>query len=75
MFLFFYKWTPVVSLLVAYTLFSLDALSDELERPFDDLDNTLLINSIANIIERDICAALDKPLPNLVVPINHILKW
>ena len=67
-------WTPVASLLVAYTLFGLDALSDELERPFDDLDNTLPINSIANIIERDICAAIGQPLPNLIKPINYILK-
>ena len=56
---YFYKWTPVVSLLVTNKLFSLDALSDELQRPFDNLDNTLPINSIANIIERGICAALD----------------
>ena len=71
---FCYKWTPVASLLVPYTLFGLDTLNDELGRPFDDLDNTLPINSIANIIERDICAAIGQPLPKLIKPINYILK-
>jgi len=64
----------VASLLVPYTLFVVDTLSDKLDRPFDDLDNALLINSITNIIERDICAAIGQPPSSLIKPINFILK-
>ena len=67
-------WTPVASLLVAYTLFGLDALSDELERPFSNIDNVLPIYAMATIIERDVCAALGLPLPKPVEPIDFILR-
>lgn len=46
-------WAPVASLLVAYTLFGSDALSEELKCPFDDLDDALPLNSITNIVKRD----------------------
>ena len=67
-------WTPVASLLVAYTLFGLDALSDELERPFSNIDNVLPIYAMATIIERDVCAALGLPLPKPVEPVDFILR-
>ena len=51
-----------------------DSLSDEFDSQFDELDNVLPINSIANIIERDMCSAIDQPLPNLIQQINFILK-
>ena len=71
---FRYKCTLFASLHIPYTLFVNHALSDKLDRPFYDLDNTLPVNSIANIIERDICAAIGQPLPKLIKPINFILK-
>lgn len=67
-------WTPIASLLVAYTLFGLDALSDELERPFGTLDNVLPVNSMATTIERDVCAAIGRPLPPPLFPINYVLR-
>lgn len=67
-------WTPIASLLVAYTLFGLDALSDELERPFSTLDNVLPIYSLATTIERDVCAAIGHPLPAPVEVVNYILR-
>ena len=67
-------WTPVASLLVAYTLFGLDALSDELERPFSNLDNVLPVYAMATIIERDVCAAIGLPLPKPVEPVDFILR-
>ena len=67
-------WTPVASLLVAYTLFGLDALSDELERPFSNIDNVLPIYAMATIIERDVCAAIGLPLPKPVEPVDFILR-
>lgn len=67
-------WTPVASLLVAYTLFGLDALSDEMERPFGTLDNALPIYSLATTIDRDVCAAINRPLPAPVEVVNFILR-
>lgn len=67
-------WTPVASLLVAYTLFGLDALSDEMERPFGTLDNALPIYSLATTIDRDVCAATNRPLPAPVEVVNYILR-
>lgn len=67
-------WTPVASLLVAYTLFGLDALSDELERPFSALDNVLPIYAMATTIERDVCAAIGRPLPEPIAVVNYILR-
>ncbi|WP_295897490.1 bestrophin family protein [uncultured Bartonella sp.] len=67
-------WTPVASLLVAYTLFGLDALSDEMERPFGTLDNALPIYSLATTIDRDVCAAIKRPLPAPVEVVNFILR-
>lgn len=67
-------WTPVASLLVAYTLFGLDALSDELEQPFGKLKNALPIHAMAVMIERDICAAIEKPMPEPAAAINYVLR-
>ncbi|AQT46799.1 MULTISPECIES: bestrophin family protein [Bartonella] len=67
-------WTPVASLLVAYTLFGLDALSDELEQPFSNIDNVLPMYSMATTIERDVCAAIHLPLPKPVEPVDFILR-
>lgn len=67
-------WTPVASLLVAYTLFGLDALSDELERPFSSIDNVLPIYAMATTIERDVCAAIGRPLPEPLAAVNYVLR-
>ncbi len=58
--------TPLVTLVVAYTIFGLDALGDEIEEPFGTLDNDLPLDAICRTIEIDVRTALgerDLPLP------------
>jgi ion channel-forming bestrophin family protein len=66
--------TPVVTALIAYTFFGLDALGDELEDPFGHHANTLAIKSIATHIEIDLRRALgETDLPATLSPIDHVL--
>lgn len=61
--------TPFVTALVAYTLFGLDALGNELEEPFSLGANALPINALTEVIEIDLKEALNEiyippsPLP------------
>lgn len=66
--------TPLVSALVAYAFFGLDALSDELEEPFGILPNDLAIGAIADTIEINLREALgETDLPPLPVPVDYVL--
>ena len=66
--------TPVVTGLVAYTFFGLDALGDELEEPFGTLPNDLPIRAIATTIEINLREALGETgLPALAQPVDHVL--
>lgn len=46
--------TPLMTALVAYTFFGLDALGDELEEPFGTAQNDLPLDAITRIIEIDL---------------------
>jgi putative membrane protein len=62
-------WTPFATAFAAYTFFGLDALGDELERPFGHRPNALPIQAIAKVIESNLREALgDKELPVLPKP-------
>ena len=56
-------FTPIVVALLAYTLFGLDALSDELEEPFGEEQNDLPVNALVRVIESDTLEALGEPDP------------
>lgn len=59
-------WTLLPVLLVSYTFFGLDALSDELQDPFGREPNDLPLDAMTRLIERDLRAALgetDLPPP------------
>lgn len=45
--------TPLLTALVAYTFFGLDALGDELEEPFGTAQNDLPLDAITRVIEID----------------------
>ncbi|HUH11096.1 MAG TPA: bestrophin family protein [Brevundimonas sp.] len=47
-------WTLLLSLLVAYTFFGLDALGDELEDPFGDDPNDLPLDAMSRMLEREL---------------------
>jgi putative membrane protein len=67
--------TPVVSAIVAYTFFGLDALGDELEEPFRASDNGLPLDALCRTIEIDLRTALgERDLPPALLPENYRLS-
>ena len=67
--------TPVVSAIVAYTFFGLDALGDELEEPFRASDNGLPLDALCRTIEIDLRMALgERDLPPPLLPQNDRLS-
>jgi putative membrane protein len=67
--------TPMVTLLVAYTFFALDALGDEIEEPFGMADHDLPLDAICRTIEIDLRVALgDTELPPPLLPVNYRLS-
>lgn len=66
--------TPVSSILIAYTFFGLDGLSDELEEPFSDGINAVPIQAIATTIEINLRDAMgERNLPPMPQPVNYLL--
>lgn len=65
---------PLASAIMAYTLFGLDALGDELEEPFGVLPNSLPIDAMARTIEINLLEALgERDLPPKPEPIDYVL--
>ncbi|MTC36196.1 ibestrophin [Providencia alcalifaciens] len=56
--------TPLVSVFVSYTFLAWDALAEQLEDPFDVLDNSLPLNALCTGLERNALDMIDaKQLP------------
>ena len=67
--------TPLVTAIVGYTFFGLDALGDELEQPFGFDVNDLPLDAIVRGLERDIRAALgEHDLPPALEPQDFLLR-
>jgi putative membrane protein len=67
--------TPLVTLLVAYTFFGLDALGDEIEEPFGTSDHDLPLEAMCRNIEIDLRTALgDTDLPPPLLPVDYRLN-
>ena len=68
-------WTPLVTAIVAYTFFGLDAVGDELATPFTLAShNTVPLDAIARTFEIDILESLgETKLPEPLVPDRHVL--
>jgi putative membrane protein len=67
--------TPLVTALVAYTFFGLDALGDEIEEPFGTADHDLPLDAICRTIEIDLRMALgDTALPPPLLPVDYRLS-
>ncbi len=69
-------WTsPLITAIVSYTFFGLDALSDELEDPFGRDVNDLPLDALIRTAEREIRAALGETvLPPALKPVNFVLQ-
>jgi putative membrane protein len=67
--------TPLVTAVVAYTFFGLDALGDEIEEPFGDSDHDLPLAAICRAIETDMRVALgERDLPPPLQPVDYRLS-
>jgi putative membrane protein len=67
--------TPLITAIVSYTFFGLDALGDELEQPFGHDVNDLPLDAIVRGLERDIRAALgERDLPPALEPVGFVLR-
>jgi putative membrane protein len=66
--------TPLVVAIVAYTFFGLDALGDEIERPFGVRPNHLALDAMCRAIEIDLLETSgQKPLPTTIEPADEVL--
>jgi putative membrane protein len=66
--------TPILSAIVSYTFFGLDALGTNLEDPFGLDANDLPLNALVRIVERDVLAALgEESLPPMLQPVDYVL--
>jgi putative membrane protein len=67
--------TPLVTAIVAYTFFGLDALGDEIEEPFGASDHDLPLAAICRTIEIDVRVALgERDLPPPLLPVDFRLS-
>jgi len=55
--------TPLISVLVAYTLFALEAIAQQIAEPFGTAPNSLALGAISRTIERSVLELCDLPLP------------
>ncbi len=68
-------WTILLTLIIAYTFFGLDALSDELGDPFGNDPNDLPLTAIVRGVERELLAATGSTtLPPPIVAQNYVLS-
>ncbi|MNN32557.1 Bestrophin, RFP-TM, chloride channel [compost metagenome] len=66
---------PIFTLIVSYTFFGLDAISNELEDPFGRDENDLPTDAMVRVVERDVLGALGcKDLPPPLQPVGYILS-
>lgn len=66
--------TPLVTAMVGYTFFGLDALGEELEDPFGTDANDLPLDALVRVIEREILHALGvTDLPPPLQPVDFLL--
>ncbi|WP_240798141.1 bestrophin family ion channel [Vibrio sp. H11] len=65
----------IVTTIVSYALFGLDAIGDELEGPFGHDENARPLDALVRIIERDILDTLNvTELPPQKKPVDYILS-
>lgn len=67
--------TPLITAIVSYTFFGLDALGDELEQPFGRDVNDLPLDALVRLMERDLRAGLgETDLPAPLEPVDYLLS-
>lgn len=66
-------FTPLAVCILAYTLFGLDALGEQIADPFDTQPNDLPLDAMCRNIEIAVLELLDEPSPTPLKPVNEIL--
>lgn len=67
-------FAPIFAAVVAYVFFGLQAVTNELELPFRNVQNGLPLDAMCRMIEISVCEALDRPAPAALAPTNHFLS-
>jgi putative membrane protein len=60
--------TPAISVLLAYTLFALDAIATQVGEPFSCTPNALALDALSRDIERSMMELCGQPLPTALEP-------
>ena len=66
--------TPVVSLVMAYTFFGLEAVGSQIEEPFGLLPNDLPLASLCRSVEIELAPLLGENVPPPLAPVNGVLS-
>lgn len=66
-------FAPILSAVVAYVFFGLQAVTSELELPFQNVQNGLPLDAMCRTIEISVCEGLDLPAPEPLTPVDYIL--
>ena len=66
-------FVPIFVAVVAYVFFGLQAVTNELEHPFRQVQNGLPLRALCRTIEISVAQALDRPAPPPLSPRNGIL--
>lgn len=67
-------FTPIFAAVVAYVFFGLQAVTNELEHPFRNVQNGLPLDAMCRTIEISVSEALYRSPPEATVAKNHILS-
>lgn len=65
--------TPLVSLMLAYTFFGLEAVGTQIEEPFGLLPNDLPLAALCRAVEIDIAPLLGREPPPPLAPVDGVL--
>lgn len=66
-------FAPLLSAVVAYVFFGLQAVTNELELPFRNVQNGLPLDAMCRVIEISVCEALEQTPPPALLPHDHVL--
>ena len=67
-------FAPVFAAVVAYVFFGLQAVTNELEHPFRNVQNGLPLDAMCRTIEISVSEALDRTPPAALTASNHVLS-
>jgi putative membrane protein len=65
--------TPLISVLLAYTLFALEEIAQQVADPFGRAPNALALNALSRGVERAVMDLCGQPVPKAVEPDGYVL--